>query len=252
MAAPVEDPNKEAFLARVRAALGRTEPITVTPDHPPLKAALPRHEEKVRTILGKVEARRSMSIAMLADNAAKASWNVHRVRGDVEAASAVGEIARKVGARNVIRTGEDLFRRIDVDGALRKRGVSPTVLASGKSRRRTDLKAIAFRSDLGVSGVEYAIAETASCAIVPRRGVARMTTLAPPVLVLLVEEQQVLESLDDFFALVRFQFLTARGRSPNYYNFISGPSRTADIEQTLTIGVHGPGEVHMVIVEAER
>jgi L-lactate dehydrogenase complex protein LldG len=252
MAAPVEDPNKEAFLARVRGALGRTEPITSVPDHPPLKATLPRHEEKVRTILGKVEARRSLAVTMLADNASKASWNVHRVKGDSEAAAAVGEIARKIGARNLIRTTEDIFKRVDVDGVLRKRGVSPTVLASGRSRRRSDLKPIAFRSDLGISGVEYAIAETASCAIVPRRGVARMTTLAPPVIALIIDESQVLESLDDFFALVRFQFLTSRAKSPNYYNFISGPSRTADIEQTLTIGVHGPGEVHMVLVESQR
>lgn len=252
MPSPVEDPNKEAFIARVRGALGRTAPTTVMPDHPPLKATLPRHEEKVRTILGKVEARRPLAVNMLADNAAKANWHVHRVRGDAEAAAVVGEVARHTGARNVVRTAEDICKRVDVDGTLRKRGVSPTILASGRSRRRSDLKPIAFKSDLGVSGVEYAIAETASCAIFPKRGVARMATLAPPVIVLLIDEQQVLESLDDFFSLVRFQFLTARGRSPNYYNFISGPSRTADIEQTLTIGVHGPGEVHMVIIAPDK
>ena len=101
---------------------------------------------------------------------------------------------------------------------------------------------------MGVTGVGYAIAETASCAVIPRKGIARLASLAPSVLVLLIEAEQILENLDDFFAIIRLRRMESRSHGPNYYNFISGPSRTADIEQTLTVGVHGPGEVHMVIV----
>jgi L-lactate dehydrogenase complex protein LldG len=251
MPAPVEDPNKEAFLQRVREALGRTSPILATPDHPTLKATPPRHEEKVRTILGKTEARRTSNIAMLVKHATEGAWSVHQAKGAAAAADVVSDIVAKAGAKNVIRTADDLFKRVDVDGALRKRGAPPVVLASGRTRRRSDLKRLAFGADLGICGVEYAIAETASCVVIPRRGVARIASLAPAKLVVLVDESQVLETLDDFFALMRFGFLTQRARTPNYYNFISGPSRTADIEQTLTIGVHGPGEVHMVIVSGK-
>ena len=122
------------------------------------------------------------------------------------------------------------------------------MVAVGRNRRASDLKGIAFEAGMGVTGVTYAIAETASCVIIPKRGVARSTSLAPPVYVAIVESDQILDSLDDYFALVRVQHQRSRGRSPNYTNFISGPSRTADIEQTLTIGVHGPGEVHMVLI----
>ena len=248
MPTPVEDPNKAVFLERVRTALGRANPIIHTPDHPSLKATTLRQEEKVRTIQAKVIARRAQVVSRLSETATEASWSVHRASGPEQAAAIVADIAEHARAKNVIRSAEDIFKRVDIDASLRRKGVSPSVLAAGRSRRRSDLKRMAFGADLGITGVSYAIAETASCVVTPRKGVARMASLAPPVLVLLIDEEQVLETLDDFFAITRLQYQQNRGRSPNYYNFISGPSRTADIEQTLTIGVHGPGEVHMVLI----
>ena len=245
---PEEHPNKAAFLGRVRAALGRTEPISHTPDHPPLKATPIRQEEKVRTVRAKNEARRPQLLNRLAETATAASWHVHRVNTPQGAAATVAEVAGRLRARSVVRSAEPVFSTVDVDGALRAKNIPSTVLAVGRSRTRDDLKRLAFAADLGVTGVSYAIAETASCAVTPRKGVARLTSLAPPALALVVEAEQVIESLDDFFALTRLEYQLARGRAPRYYNFISGPSRTADIEQTLTIGVHGPGEVHMIIV----
>ncbi len=248
MPAPEEHPNKAAFLNRVREALGRSEPVPHPPDHPPLRANAVRQQEKVRTVVARNAARRVQSVERLAQTAAAASWSVRRARDHADAANAVAQIARQIGAKSVVRSAEDVFKRVDADGALRSVGVSPVVLASGRSRRRSDLRETAFRADLGVTGVAYAVAETASCAVVPRRGVARLASLAPPSLALIVEAEQVLETLDDFFALTRLERMQSRARGPNYLNFISGPSRTADIEQTLTIGVHGPGDVHMIII----
>ncbi len=245
---PQEDPNKQAFLRRVRDALGRTEPTTIAPDYPPLKTSLLRHEEKVRTIQAKNEARRPRILAKLAENAAKAGWNVHPVETPEAAAALIADIAAQASAKKVVRSAEPIFQTVDLDNALRRKHINWTVLASGRNRRRSELKDIAFEADLGVCGVAYAIAETASCAIMPHKGLARLTSLAPPTLVLLVEAEQAVESLDDFFALMRLQYLQPRSKGPNYFNFISGPSKTADIEMVLTTGVHGPGVVHMVLI----
>ena len=245
---PEEHPNKAAFLRRVREALGRSGPVVHMPDHPSLKSNAARQQEKVRTVVARNEARRRRTLDRLSQTAAAASWNVRRAGDAEEAASIVAEIAQQSGVKNLVRSAEDVFKRVNIDTTLRSIGVSPAVLASGRSRGRGELRDMAFRADMGVTGVSYAIAETASCAVIPRRGVARLTSLAPPRLVLLLEAEQVLATLDDFFAISRLNRMQARGRTTNYFNFISGPSRTADIEQTLTIGVHGPGEVHMVIL----
>ena len=240
--------NKEAFLSRVRHALGRHTSLVHTPDHPALKTALPRQQEKVRTVLAKVEARRPALLSRLAERAAGAGWHVHRAASHNEAALMVGEIARKLNARRVVRSSEEIFRRADVDMALRSVRVTPIVLASGRHRRRSDLQPLAWRADLGIVGVDYAVAETASCVVSPRRGVARITSLAPPALIALVEAEQVLEGLDDLLALRRLEHVRSRGRTPLSMTIISGPSRTADIEFTLTTGVHGPGEVYLVLI----
>ena len=94
--------------------------------------------------------------------------------------------------------------------------------------------------------MDYAIAETASCVLLARKGVSRVVSLLPPVHIAVVESGQVLPSLDELFTLRRQDFM--RGDLGSYMNLISGPSRSADIEYKIVTGVHGPGEVHMVLL----
>ena len=241
-----DDHGKEAFLGRVREALGRAAPLVHTPDHPSLKTHLSRQEEKVRTIQARIEARRPQMLMRLMERAAQAGWQTKRVPTHKEAAQAVAEVVRAQGAHRVMRTGEELLERLELDTALRAAGAVPRVLAPSRGRPKSALRTTAMEADMGISGVEYAIAETGSCVVSPGRRTSRLVSLTPPVYIALVEPEQVLESLDDLLALRRLEHL--RGRGTPYMNLISGPSRTADIEQTLTIGVHGPGQVYLVLI----
>ena len=94
--------------------------------------------------------------------------------------------------------------------------------------------------------MDYAIAETGTCVLLPRKGISRLVSLLPPVHVAVVERGQVLPGLDEFFALRRADSL--RGDLGSYTTLITGPSRSADIEYTIVTGVHGPGEVHMLLL----
>ena len=106
----------------------------------------------------------------------------------------------------------------------------------------------AAQADLGITGVDYAVAETGSAILLPRRHLSRLTSLLPPVHLAIVRPEDVVDRLEDLFLLRRLAYHKGNGDMGSYLNFITGPSRTADIEQTLVIGVHGPREVHMLIL----
>ncbi|MBI2935220.1 MAG: LUD domain-containing protein, partial [Chloroflexi bacterium] len=94
----------------------------------------------------------------------------------------------------------------------------------------------------------YVIAETATAVLVPAKGTGRLTSLLPPVHVAVAEAAQVVATLEDALALYQHE-TQQKGWTANSAYLISGPSRTGDIEQTIVVGVHGPREVHLVLID---
>ena len=98
------------------------------------------------------------------------------------------------------------------------------------------------RADIGLTGCEAALAETGSLAMVAGPGRPRTPSLLPYVHVAVIRGRDIVLGMGQFFDRYR-------SREPlPYAVFITGPSRTADIEQILVRGVHGPGQLTVVIV----
>jgi L-lactate dehydrogenase complex protein LldG len=92
----------------------------------------------------------------------------------------------------------------------------------------------------GVSRARYALADTGSVVLAATADEPRAASLLPDVHVTLVSENVILAGLEELFTAVGDDL-------PSSLAIVTGPSRSADIEQKLTVGVHGPGEVHIVI-----
>ncbi len=106
---------------------------------------------------------------------------------------------------------------------------------------------------VGISGANMAIAETGTIVIVTNEGNADLTTTLPPVHIALFGMDKLVASLEDAVAMLRMLPRSGTGQiMSSYVNWITGPSRSADIEQSLTIGVHGPRELHCVILDNGR
>ena len=104
-------------------------------------------------------------------------------------------------------------------------------------------------ADIGVSGVDYALADTGTLVLLARKGQARSISLLPPLHLAIVRPDQIFSGLSDLFPLIRAEANAESRDLSSAITFITGPSRTADIELTLVVGVHGPQQLHVVLLE---
>ena len=138
------------------------------------------------------------------------------------------------------------------EDAARVFGTEPTVEAIQQHARHS-LRQKFIDAVVGISGANMAIAETGTIVLVTNEGNADLTTTLPPVHIALFGIDKVVATLDDAVAVLRMLPRSGTGQvMTSYVNWITGPSRSADIEQSLTIGVHGPREMHCVILDNGR
>ncbi|MCA9978936.1 MAG: lactate utilization protein, partial [Anaerolineales bacterium] len=103
-------------------------------------------------------------------------------------------------------------------------------------------------ADVGLTGVEYAIASSGTIVMAASPQHPRSASLLPPVHIAIVRQNQLLPDLAALSEQLKRDFPE---RPSSGLALITGPSRTADIEQTLSIGVHGPGELHILMIDSQ-
>ena len=100
----------------------------------------------------------------------------------------------------------------------------------------------------GITACFCAIAETGTLLLLSGAQTPASVSLLPETHIALVPAERIVATMEEAFALCRAE----RGVLPRAVNFISGPSRTGDIEQTIVLGAHGPCRVHLVVIGETR
>lgn len=143
---------------------------------------------------------------------------------------------------------------------LTEQGVEETVPALSEFAARStgesgdDLteryKQALMQADVGITGAEYAIADTGTLVLISGGEQHRLISLVPPVHICFLDSTRIVPDLSALISRVHAERYSSEvsGPSPRVMTFITGMSRTADIELTLTRGVHGPREVHVLLV----
>ncbi len=110
-------------------------------------------------------------------------------------------------------------------------------------KQEAELRKVAAAEPVGITSADYGLADTGTLVMISSAREARMISLLPPVHVAVIPREIILTGLDELFTVV-----PNPAEITSSMVLITGPSRTADIEQVLVRGVHGPGEIHVVVI----
>ena len=218
--------DRAEFLESIRQRTGRYKP-TRAPDVAFTLKAEPCEGEQIE----------ASPVRFLEELEALGGYG-RRVESLEEAREYIIALAKERGAKLLVRWDVEDLEELGVDGPLGEAGVEVAVW-----RDLEDFREVAGRADIGLSTAEWAIAETGSLVLTSGPGRGRTVTLLPPTYVAVVAANRVLRTVPD--GIVRY---VEMGEVPANLCFHTGPSRSGDIEMSLAIGVHGPGDVHVVLV----
>jgi L-lactate dehydrogenase complex protein LldG len=209
--------SRDNILHKVRTALGRSVD-EAAPPAPPARISIPSigNAAKIESFRARLEA---------------LAGKTHHARS---AADALDYVRRLVDGRPAVASNAPLLRECGVTSL-------PSVRSGFTDRQ--ELRALCSTAAVGITSADYCLADTGTLVTIASREEARLISLLPPVHIAVVDGARMLSGLDELLAIVP---LPADQSSSMV--LITGPSRTADIEQTLVRGVHGPGEIHVVIL----
>ena len=161
----------------------------------------------------------------------------HIVQGEDEAARCLSEMVGDLQSRNAAK-------RIALSDA-------PAVSVLARSITADEIKICPepedlFNFDVGITMAQAAIAETGTLVLVAETERHRLVSLLPPVHIAIVYSGDIVSTIGAALNQLRGNDARQMSRATT---FITGPSRTADIELTLTVGVHGPKELHVIVID---
>lgn len=226
--------QKEQFLNRIRTSLQHTFLPAASPDHPGSFGGY-TFDPAAPT---------SQLIDQFRQELEALSGYVHVLTETAEAAPTILQILQQHQADRLITWDETYLELPGLLATLTQAGIrledsfTPPD-GSERAARLAQLDGV----KVGLTGADGGLADTGAIALISGPGRGRLASLLPPVHVALLSVKKLYPSLPAFLRANP----DAMSAGSNLV-FIAGPSRSGDIEMTLSIGVHGPGEIHVMMI----
>lgn len=252
--------NEKPFLTRIKSALNGSSNTnrdysTLFPDQP---------KEKVRDLLNRIAERSREEQQRLLDQLIEAgkpiNLNVFPVESISATAKAIAALVKKKEPewgrdKHVVIWKHPLITRLDLSNALAPQDivVHETTLtdtetgAEGRLRIREEI----ISSFIGITTADYCVADSATLVMKNRPDQARAASLVPSIHIAIVQLEQIIANLKELYALLKDDPQYSQQGITNCLTFISGPSKTADIEAVMVHGAHGPRELFLFVITGD-
>jgi L-lactate dehydrogenase complex protein LldG len=257
----METSRQEAFISKIRSALGKSsDDRTADPD-----LCTSRFTDETRDILDRIKNRTDAERQQLLDRfiemAAPINLNVTVFKDEKSVTSAIVDLVREKdpewGERKSITVWRHpLIERLNLTDVLSAENIPVHVTDLNQAQfeglsdqeKRDRLRQQVIDSYIGLTAADYCMADTASLVMRTRPGQARSVSLVPSIHIGVIYIEQIIRDLKELYALLSFDPDVEAEGLTNCMTFISGPSKTADVEATMVHGAHGPREVYVNVI----
>ncbi|MGA2516068.1 MAG: LUD domain-containing protein [Thermodesulfobacteriota bacterium] len=206
----------------------------------PRKTIPPRPE---RPILREISLSPEELIETFSKNLLQEAGIVHRVKDRREALEKLSQIAKEEGLKKVMATTDDIVASLNLAAWGKENQVQ--VMTPQEFDSRDSFKDAVFEEvDAGITGADFAVAESGTLGLIHNKDQARLTSLAPILHVAVVPVERMVAVYEQVIQKV----FSEKKSLPSQFCFITGPSLTADIRGVPFKGMHGPRKVIAILV----
>ena len=257
----MDSSGQEAFLGKIRSALGKS------PNDLPGGTDLctRRLTDDTKAILERIKNRSQAESQQLLDRfiemAAPIKLNVIVLKDEESVTAAIVDLIRNKDPewgdeKSIVTWQHPLIERLNLSEALADQNVPVHVAELGNiesegistEKEREQLRQHVIESYIGITSADYCMADTASLVMRTRPGQGRSVSLVPSIHIGVIYLDQIIWDLKELYALLSFDPEVSKEGLTNCMTFISGPSKTADVEATMVHGAHGPREVYVYVI----
>lgn len=221
---------RDEILAKIKSALDKADAAPLPP-HASLSA---------QQVLRECEAQRDELIARFGAMLALAGGYFSVARNPQALATGIESCAVRAQAQKVVAWHSPLLEKLGLASLLAEDDIE--LITDADCADKAAFIREAAEAGLGITTVDYALADSGTLCVLAGKNQPRTASLLPPIHIAILRPEQIVRGLDDLFAL-----LPTGDELSSAVTLITGPSRTADIELTLVVGVHGPQRLHVIL-----
>ena len=244
--------NQEEFINRIKMALGK--PLAPSLHNADLFKS--EMSDETRAILERLKnrtpAERKKLLATLVEAAGPINLKVISCEDVDSVTAAIVDLVRDKDPewghkKSVVAWQHPLIENLNLPAALSQQEVD-VFFADLEETEGENVRRHVIDSYIGITAADFCMADTATLVMRTRAGQARSVSLVPAIHIAVIELNQIIADLKELYALLKWDPQAKKESLTNCMTFISGPSKTADIEATMVHGAHGPREVHVFVI----